>query len=543
MNKYALLFFVSLLATLSFGQQKMPVLWETKIEHPIVYTGTGSEERGIGFVASDEEITVFDNYSGHTIWSKKYININSGLIDIDDLICFWEADALILISGKGKTSKLVCVDIEDGILLWQIDGLQRVNENTLKYISDLKVYAYSQAEGIYFIDAFSGHQVFHLNNIPGAIGSWIYDKKDQTLVIVNMDTEDNKPRSDFKNLIVKVDLLSGKVIWENTFEGKAQLELMTMDPAFQLSRINEKIILSLEGLQIFDYLSGQLDRASPYLCSTYKLCTKPNGVKKFGVYNYVAFPTIEDNSVYAFTQKEENGAQLIKYNLNTKKVQWSVDLGKARALPKMDLLSGKLLIQNGGAIENQAYVVEKSGDYFIYKWLRSHPLIEPSGLFAINSNDGEIIWELDYPGSITNTLLIENIVYVGSKNAVLSININDGSIVNKFINDSVSIGDIKLIHQHGENIVIAIGQTGISAFNIETGKRLYSSAYKELSLAEFNGSFIVMKGQKDEMVVFDAESGHYKFNKSKSTELSTLSPNGKYLYVYGKKSVRKLRAN
>lgn len=529
---------------MSNGQQKMPLLWEAKIDHPIVYTGTGSEERELGFVASDEEITVFDHRNGQTIWSKKYININSGLIEINDLICYWQADALILISGKGKTCKLVCVDIEDGILLWQLDGLQQLTESNLKYLDELKAYVYSQSEGLFVIDAHSGHEIFHLSQFMGTIGSYVYNMKDQTLVIVNMNPEDSKSKSEeFENQIAKIDLVSGKKIWENSYKGITKLELMTKEPSFQLSRLENKIILSLEGLQIYDYNSGHLDWTSIYNCSTYKLCKKPNGVKKFGVYNHVAFPRYHDKSIFAFIQNEEKITQLINYDIDSKELIWSIDLGNTMALPKLEILSEIILVQNGGAIETQAYVVEKSGDYFIYKWLRTHPIIEPSGISAIDLKTGQIIWTIKDSDYITNSLVIDDSIFLGRKNSIISINKVDGSIQSVFVNDSARIGEIKLIHKHRDNVIIAIGEKGISSYNVFSNEKLYSSTYKELNLDEFAGDFVVMKGQKDEAVVFDAESGHYKFHKSKSTELSTLSANGKYLYVYGKKSVRKLRAN
>lgn len=46
------------------AQDDMPLVWESRMDHKIVHTGTGTEERGFSYAASDKEITVFDNKTG-----------------------------------------------------------------------------------------------------------------------------------------------------------------------------------------------------------------------------------------------------------------------------------------------------------------------------------------------------------------------------------------------------------------------------------------------------------------------------------------------
>ena len=545
MSKFYLIFFVALFYSAAFGQQKMPLIWESRIEHDIIYTGTGSEERGISFVASQEEITVLNNGSGNIIWNKKISGLISGLTEIDDLICYWEADALILIAHNNKTYQLVCIDILKGALLWQLDGLKKITESNLVYLRDVNAFAYSQPDGLILIERYSGTGIMHLKDFQGIIGTYYYDPDYGAIVFVNMEPDGfNAQSKDFKNQIIKINWPDGEVLWENTFKGKASLELMTKEPVFELHFSKGKVVLWLDGIYVYDYKNGTKEWSSSYSCSTYKMCKKPNGVKKFGIYNHVSSAIVNDKNIYAFSNNSEGNTTLINYDLESGNEKWLAPLDESRALPYLEVLQDEIIIQRGGAIETQAYFVEKSGDYFVYKWKRDHPLIKPAGITAISTSNGSKVWEYNADDDyLTNVVPCGNYLFVGTRDEILSIDKSNGNINLLIDNRAANIGEIRFVYKHNENIIIAIGEKGISAYNSNSGYQLYASGYKDLNFDECIGGFVIMRSLKDEMAVFDMESGHYKYYKLKSGGISTLSKNGKYLYVYGKKSVQKFRAN
>ncbi len=74
-----------------FAQEEMPTIWETKLEHKIEHTGTGTEERGYSYAASDKEITVFNNKTGSVRWTGKFKDLTPKLSKVDEL-CWGDGD-------------------------------------------------------------------------------------------------------------------------------------------------------------------------------------------------------------------------------------------------------------------------------------------------------------------------------------------------------------------------------------------------------------------------------------------------------------------
>ncbi|GAB1403318.1 hypothetical protein MASR1M74_04960 [Lentimicrobium sp.] len=76
-TKFLLLIALMGTTTLLHAQDDMPVVWESKMDHKIIYSGTGTEERGYSYAASEKEITVFDNSNGKVKWNKKFKRVGS----------------------------------------------------------------------------------------------------------------------------------------------------------------------------------------------------------------------------------------------------------------------------------------------------------------------------------------------------------------------------------------------------------------------------------------------------------------------------------
>ncbi len=84
MKKSLLLAFALISILLVRAQEDMPMVWESKLEHKIEYTGTGTEDRGYSYAASDKEVTIFDNKTGKTLWTSRFKDIAPKLSKIDE---------------------------------------------------------------------------------------------------------------------------------------------------------------------------------------------------------------------------------------------------------------------------------------------------------------------------------------------------------------------------------------------------------------------------------------------------------------------------
>lgn len=126
-------------ALFSLAQDDMPIVWESRMDHKIEHTGTGTEERGFSYAASDKEITVFDNATGKVKWNKKFKEIAPKLSKIDELIPFWESDIIFLFDRKLGKDLIAVVEMENGNFLWSTDKYQDVAEENVIYIPGKKV--------------------------------------------------------------------------------------------------------------------------------------------------------------------------------------------------------------------------------------------------------------------------------------------------------------------------------------------------------------------------------------------------------------------
>ena len=74
----------------SFAQEEMKIKWEKEFEHKSDRHGTGLEGE-ISYLATDKDITVFNNDDGSVVWTKRFKDLAPKLRKIDELIPFWES--------------------------------------------------------------------------------------------------------------------------------------------------------------------------------------------------------------------------------------------------------------------------------------------------------------------------------------------------------------------------------------------------------------------------------------------------------------------
>ena len=63
--------------------------------------------------------------------------------------------------------------------------------------------------------------------------------------------------SGFKNQLLKVNAANGEIIWDASFRGLVEKELVTRKPILDLWVKGDKVFLWLDGIQVFNVNSGQ----------------------------------------------------------------------------------------------------------------------------------------------------------------------------------------------------------------------------------------------------------------------------------------------
>jgi hypothetical protein len=112
--KYALspLLFITALGLQA--QEDMPVIWETKLEHRIEQTGPAPRTAATAMPPTTREMTVFDNKTGATKWTGRFKDLTPKLSKVDELIPFWESDAVFLFDRKMGKDQIAVLELATG---------------------------------------------------------------------------------------------------------------------------------------------------------------------------------------------------------------------------------------------------------------------------------------------------------------------------------------------------------------------------------------------------------------------------------------------
>src|SRR5512133_1078796 len=123
MKKLLPLAFLLLAVSWAKAQEDMTTVWETKLGHQILFTGTSLEGEH-SYAASDKEMSLFDNNTGKVIWEKSFGDMAPKLRKIDELIPFWESSTIFLFERKMGKDQIAVIKLETGENLWTTDKYQ-----------------------------------------------------------------------------------------------------------------------------------------------------------------------------------------------------------------------------------------------------------------------------------------------------------------------------------------------------------------------------------------------------------------------------------
>jgi len=526
------------------GQEDMSVVWETKLDHTIDYYGTDISDKpdSYSFAADNKEISVFKNADGSVIWTKAYKDMAPKLRKVDELLAFWESNTIFLFDRKMGKDQIACIDMKTGDLLWNTDKYQEVTEDVVVYIPEEDGFAISLKKELVFIKARTGEEVWNTTKFKGAVGKYSYNPDDRTMVMVNFVPSGlGAFFSGFKNQIARINMSNGEILWENTYIGRAERKVVTKDFIYTLDVVKDQVFLRMNGMQVYDYNTGA-SLWSAAFDFTADIVKAPQGSKKFGVYGAVADPYIVDNDIYVLDMSNKKNQYVKKYDLKTGRLLWSSpEIKGARAIPGLKVVGDKVALQIGGRVETQYFRVYKSGDNWVKEWAVQFPEIKPFGVQAFNTSDGSLAWESEkFKKGITNAVSFDNYHIVCSGKALYSIDINTGEEKYEVPVSKGGVGQANLVLKQGDDIIVVVGEKGVSTFKAQDGELIGSGKYKASSLEDRIDDIVIMKTDKADIAAFSLPDCNYKEFKARKGAGTSLTEDGKYVFVYEKKLVTKL---
>lgn len=528
------------------AQEEMPILWETKLEHRIEQTGTGTEERGYSYAADDKEMTVFDNKSGKTKWTGRYKDLTPKLNKVDELIPFWESDVVFLFDRKTGKDQIAVLEMATGKMLWGTDKYQNLSDENVVYIPEQDGFAISLKERLVFVKAKTGEELWSTDKFKGVAGQYV-STSDGKLVMVNFVPGNLAALfTGFKNQIVKIDLANGNILWENTYIGRAERKVISKEFLYDLDVVGDKVFLRMNGMQVYDLKTGANIYTAAFDYTPDKLIGAPAGAKKFGVYHAVAEPVIVGDDLYVLDMSNKKSQYVKKYDRNSGKLLWtSPEIKEARAIPNMYVVGDKVLLQIGGNVEAQAYIYKRErqsdGSYVITEeWRIWHPNVKPNGVQAFNTNDGSMAWDSErFRKGITNAVVVDDQFVVCSGKELYSMDISTGA--EKFVVPVAKggVGNADQIMTY-KDMVVVIGDKGVSTFNMKTGEPVASGKYKKSDLEDVEGDRMILKTAGADIACFDLDNCSFKEFKARNGAITSMSTDGNFVYVYDKKNVTKV---
>ncbi|MCD4664885.1 MAG: PQQ-binding-like beta-propeller repeat protein [Bacteroidales bacterium] len=546
MKNLLLFLFVTSACLFAIAQEDMPTVWETKLGHKIIYHGTDLADNSdsYSFAASEKEITIFKNADGKPIWTKPFKELAPKLRKIDELIPFWESNIVFLFDRKTGKDQIACVDMETGKLLWNTDKYQNVTKDVVIYIPEEEAFAISLKKELVFIKAHTGEEVWSTVKFKGVVGKYVYNADHRTMVMVNFVPGGLAAFfTGFKNQIAKINLKNGEILWEATYIGRAERKIWTKEFVYDLDVKDDKVHLRLNGIQVYDYNTGASLWSAAFDFTPGGVAKGPSGTKKMGVYRAVADPVIVGDDIYVLDMTDKKKQYVKKYDKHTGKLLWtSSEIKGARAIPGMKVVGDKVALQIGGRVEVQYFRQYKSGDYIVSEWGRTFPEVKPFGVQAFNTGDGSLAWESEkFKKGITNAISFDKYHIVCSGKALYSIDINTGEQKYEVPVSKGGVGQASLILKYKEDVIVVIGEKGISTFSAANGDLICSGKYKSSSLEERIDDIVVMKTDKADIAAFDLNTCSYKEFKARKGAGTSLTSDGKHVFVYEKNNVTKVK--
>jgi len=232
-----------------------------------------------------------------------------------------------------------------------------------------------------------------------------------------------------------------------------------------------------------------------------------------------------------------------KYDLNTGKLLWtSPEIKDAKAIPGMEVVDGKVLLQIGGVVEKQYIKTVRTADQVINVPVVEFDNVNPCGIQCLNASDGKLVWESErFRKGITNMISFGGNTIVCSGKALYSLDLATGKEKYEVPVSKGGVGLATQIQPFKDEIIVVVGEKGVSTFNANSGDLLHSGKYRTSFLEDRVDNILVMKTDKADIGTFDLNTCVYKDFKARTGALTTLSRDGNYVYVYEKKVITKLK--
>ncbi len=567
-------------------------VWESEFDNKATRLAL-SDGDGNFIVGTDDNSATVLNSDGKVIWSGDYKKITTNKTNNSEYqYTIWKEGKkggylFLFDARKLGTDRVAVLDLATGKELWNSElyqdlipkdnkGMEGTDDgelDTVKYITELDAFLISQRNSIILVKAATGEKVWETNRFKGGVGKYVYDAKRNEIIMVNYKpTALGALFAGFKNQLVRINAANGDVLWDATFVGTIEKELVTRRAIIDLWIKGDKIFMYLDGMNVYDYNTGQkiwsvnyetdMQGANGGLFS---------GGKRSKIYRTLADPLFTDDAVYLVILGTRDRTKYIeKHDLNSGKLLWASEkITGAFCMPNIYKANDKILVQVGGKVQVQEWRLEEVGGYGGFgtagfggsakRWV---PYIywdyknQKNSVLCVDDKTGQTAWRSErFDKRITDFILDNNkTVFVGDGDEFYGYDIASGKQLFDVKHNDARVGRAADVIDFDDKVVV-LSEKGLAAYFKKDGSRAYATEkIRGVDFFYHIGDNYFLRDQRNSKNIIygiDMTNGETKGSvqskgKGGSPEYGDgidITSDGEYIFAFKGRKVEKIKVN
>lgn len=567
-------------------------VWESEFDNKATRLAVTDGDGEFIIGTDDNSASVLDS-SGKVIWSGDYKKLTTNKTNNSEYqYTIWKEGKkggylFLFDARKMGTDRVAVLDLATGKELWNselyqdlipkdnkgLEGTDQGELDTVKYIRELDAFLISQRNSIILVKAPTGEKIWETNRFKGGVGKYIYDAGRNEIIMVNYKpTALGALFSGFKNQLVRINAANGDILWDATFTGTIEKELVTRRAIIDLWIKGDKIFMYLDGINVYDYNTGQkiwsVNYENDMQGSNGGLLS---GGKRSKIYRTIADPIFTNDAVYLVILGGRDRTKYVeKHDLNSGKLLWASEkITGAFCMPNIYKAGNRILVQVGGKVQVQEYRLEEVGGYgaglggfgggSVKQWV---PYIywdyknQKNSVLCIDDQTGQTAWRSErFDKRITDFILEgDQTVFVGDGDEFYGYDIASGKQLFDVKHNDARVGKATDVIDFGDKVVV-LSEKGLAAYNKKDGSRAYASdKIKGVDYFYHIGDNYFLRDQRNskniiygiDMTTGDTKGSVQSKGKGGSPEYGDgidITDDGEYIFAFKGRKVEKIKVN
>lgn len=570
-------------------------VWESEFDNKATRIAYCDSD-GDYIIGTDDNSASVLNSEGKTMWSGDYkkITTNNTNNSESQFVVYKKGGGYLFLfdSRKLGTDRVAVIDMATGKELWNSELYQNLipkdkdrdqsgsddgELETVKYIDELDAFLISQKASVILVKAKTGEKIWETNRFKGGVGKYIYDAKRNEIIMLNFKpTALGALFAGFKNQLVKINASNGDVLWDATFLGTIEKELVTRRAIVDLWIKGDKLFMYLDGLQVYNMDNGQKLWEARYENDMQGANGGMfSGGKRSKIYRTLADPLFTDNAVYIVMLGTRDRTKYVeKHDLESGKLLWASEkITGAFCMPNIYKTGDKVMVQVGGKVQVQEFRLEETtsglsaglalggfgGGGTVKQWV---PYIywdykaQKNSVIALDDKTGTTAWRSEkFDKRITDLIIDDNkTVFVGDGDEFYGYDIASGKQLFDVKHNDAGVGKATDVIDFGDKVVV-LSEKGLASYFKKDGSRVYATEkIKGVDYFYHIGDNYFLRDQRNSKNIIygiDMTNGETKGSvqskgKGGSPEYGNgidITDDGEYIFAFKGKKVEKIKVN